>query len=340
MLRKVLPQDVENILIKPLKSMIQNKKSKKVTPDWLSTEKIVALIEQAISPYAKVEHNVYLPVIGSPSGRTRQCDVVITFGEFPRETRAIVEVQKRNKKPDINTFQGWYRKMQEIGAQQLICVSALGYPSSIIEEVATRIGPTVKLLTMEQLKNANIDDFFLQGLFLIDANPKYRIQNISSLDFITDKKPFDFELEINTSVKAFSIAKESELFCMDEIICMILNNTKQIDQPPIDQLSTSCRPILISFDESHDLWLHHFDRKLKIKNWSIQLEIFYEPKQVSSIPITNFVYRQEMLDGALAWLTSSKFVYEGKENEIYIIAKPDKDGFLSISGFQSSIDLQ
>jgi hypothetical protein len=124
-------------------------------PDWKITEKIIALLEGIITPDAEVEHNVYLPVIGSQSGRKRQCDIVIKYGLEPRQSIAIVEVQKRKKLPDINTFQGWLRKMTEVGAQHLICVSALGYPKSIIEDVATKVGPTVTLTTLKELEEKN-----------------------------------------------------------------------------------------------------------------------------------------------------------------------------------------
>jgi len=64
--------------------------------DWKNLEHIVQLIEKSISPEAVVEHNQFLPVIGSPTGAKRQCDVVIRSGQKPRETITIVEVQDRN----------------------------------------------------------------------------------------------------------------------------------------------------------------------------------------------------------------------------------------------------
>lgn len=36
-----------------------------------------------------------MPVLGSKSGRTRQCDVVVKEGDEPRITRTLVEVQTR-----------------------------------------------------------------------------------------------------------------------------------------------------------------------------------------------------------------------------------------------------
>lgn len=121
-----------------------------VAKNWKTAEHIAAMLEKAVSPDAMVQHNVFLPVIGRPNRKPRQCDVVVTYGKEPRTSRAIVEVQKRNRKPDITTFDGWVAKMREVGAQQLICVSEHGYPQSIIDKVALEIGPTVKLMTLRQ----------------------------------------------------------------------------------------------------------------------------------------------------------------------------------------------
>lgn len=122
--------------------------------DWENLERIVQLIEKSISPEAIVEHDVKLPVIGSESGRTRQCDVVIRSGQKPRETITIVEVQDRTSKPDVNTFGGWMKKLEQVGAQHLICVSRHDFPISIKEE-AFKLGGTVKLVTLKEL---NIED--------------------------------------------------------------------------------------------------------------------------------------------------------------------------------------
>jgi hypothetical protein len=79
---------------------------------------------------------------------------VIEEGTEPRQTISIVEVQKRGSKPEINDFNGWIVKMRDVGAQHLICVSALGFPVSI-EEKADQIGPTVRLLTLKQIEEDN-----------------------------------------------------------------------------------------------------------------------------------------------------------------------------------------
>jgi len=118
---------------------------------WKTQEKVVTIIERHLGQGAKVRRNVHLPVLSSHNRRTRQCDIVIEEGTEPRQTISIVEVQKRASKPEINEFNGWIEKMSAVGAQDLICVSELGFPSSI-EEKADQIGPTVRLLTLKKIE--------------------------------------------------------------------------------------------------------------------------------------------------------------------------------------------
>jgi hypothetical protein len=43
-----------------------------------------------------------------------------------------------------------WQKMHAVGAQHLLCGSAMGFPISIKEEVATKLGPSVKLLRLRE----------------------------------------------------------------------------------------------------------------------------------------------------------------------------------------------
>jgi hypothetical protein len=130
-------------------------------PSWKAAEKLVAAIEKSLAPDATVEHDVQLPVLGQ--NRSRQCDVVLRVGKKPRDQFFIVEVQQRGSKPDINTFGGWLRKMEEVGASGLICVSEAGFPDSIIQDVAQRIGPKVRLITL----NPQGENFDGLSLYLV-----------------------------------------------------------------------------------------------------------------------------------------------------------------------------
>ena len=128
---------------------------------WKLVEYVVYLLEKAISPNARVEHNVMLSDLTEASEK-RQCDIVIRTGNPPRETITIVEVQDRTKTFDIITFDGMYEKMRKVGAQHLICVSRQNFPKSIRNE-AKRKGPTVRLVLLNDIENGNWPVNFVNG---------------------------------------------------------------------------------------------------------------------------------------------------------------------------------
>jgi len=123
-------------------------------------ERVAGLLERALAPGTTVHHDVNLPDLTNPP-HERQCDVVVTSGIPPRTTRTIVEVQRRGKKVEVGHFDGWVTKMRDVGAQHLVCVSATGFPASIIAKAA-RLGPTVRLLTLKEITR---DSPLLAGLF-------------------------------------------------------------------------------------------------------------------------------------------------------------------------------
>jgi hypothetical protein len=128
--------------------------SRKPEPKWKLIERVAALLEQTLSPEARVAHDVQLPVLGMP-GQFHQCDVVVRMGPGVRETTTIVEVQRRGRKVEINTFLGWLLKKDRVGAQHLICVSTVGFPDSVIAEAA-RHGPSVRLLTLKEIEQSKV----------------------------------------------------------------------------------------------------------------------------------------------------------------------------------------
>lgn len=66
--------------------------------DWEFREKVITIIERHLSHSAVVHRNIFLPVLNSPIGRRRQCDIVVVEGTKPRQAISIVEVQKRDYK--------------------------------------------------------------------------------------------------------------------------------------------------------------------------------------------------------------------------------------------------
>jgi hypothetical protein len=117
------------------------------TPRWRFIERTVAVLEKFITPGARVQLDIKLPVLGGK--RRRQCDVVVWTGTAPRETLTIVEVQDRRRPVGIEVFDGWCRKRERLGAQHLICVSAKGFTKGVQEDAA-RQGGTVRLVTLTE----------------------------------------------------------------------------------------------------------------------------------------------------------------------------------------------
>src|SRR5262249_40917959 len=124
--------------------------SKKPEPAWRLVERVAALLGKSLIPGAIVEHDGQLPVLTSHAGHERQCDVVVKYGPPPRQVISIVEVQKRDRNVGPKDFADWLKKMRQVGAQTLICVSTKGFSSAVLEE-ARQIGPTVRLLTLREL---------------------------------------------------------------------------------------------------------------------------------------------------------------------------------------------
>lgn len=316
------------------------------SPQWMITEKIISILEKVISPDAKVEHNVKLPVIGSPSGKMRQCDIVIISGKVPRQYTAIVEVQKRNRKPDITTFHGWHRKMQQVGAQRLICVSALGYPKSIIEDVKIRIGPTVTLMTLQELEGKIPIDILP---FTYRFAPRFEVEDNTEIKLDIPKDTlFDSQLQIENTCKIISINNNIELFSIDEFITNILNySINMFDRLGIKEPDTYKAEIEITGNEQNLLlkleninlkinklfgdnaliWLNYKNYKIKIDSWIIKLNLCKYDKVEE---VSRFKYHQEFDNGVLAWIVICQIEIENERKDIQFIFKPDENGLLQM----------
>tara|TARA_B100000315_G_scaffold84339_1_gene77303 strand:+ start:1581 stop:2465 length:885 start_codon:yes stop_codon:yes gene_type:complete len=166
---------------------------------WEELEHLVKLIEKSISPNSNVERDIDLPVLVSSSGRTRQCDIVIRSGVPPRETISIVEVQDRSRKVEIGDLGNWLNKLDEVGAQHLICVSHHDFPESI-KEKAMLSGQKIRLMTLKEIPEDKIPfDFkYVQDYFSLKE-----IHNLK-VDCSFKKIIFD-----NTHTKCWSLDKQN-----------------------------------------------------------------------------------------------------------------------------------
>lgn len=285
---------------------------------WNVIEQVAGLIEKALTPDAKVQHNIRLPVIGKK--RKRQCDVVITYGSEPRPTISIVEVQKRQRKPDINTFHGWYRKKQEVGAQHLICVSMKGYPKSIIDEVANTYGPTVKLLSLDELQKPSIPGLEFVLPYIINRSPKFKLLKVGTIK--VDKYPGE-NANFNADDKIFTAANSKELLSLGEIITLVLR--KSYSNTIADKNKYE---LTLSLDSMVDNLRILIDGNIsKVLELKADIEIY---TVINKIPLKTYKYQQEMINGVLAWVAIAEGIIDNQKKSVRMVFGKNENGFLQI----------
>lgn len=270
-------------------------------PDWEFREKVITIIERHLSHSAVVRRNVYLPVLNSESGRTRQCDIVIEEGLEPRKTISIVEVQKRGSKPKINEFNGWVEKMREVGAQYLICVSEAGFPKSI-KEKADQIGPTVRLMTYNQLEKE------------IWPIPPTAFSEI--LDVVTYIKLNGYEMEhqhlirvnLNKSLpnpfeKIFRINEDQLLSPTDIVDWHLFGIPKNLDELPRDKDFA----LVVEFKDEFE-HLTYSGKWVGLKRLKISIDLRISSKTVNWEAAT---YEQRGW-GEISWVLRASTIVDGK----------------------------
>ena len=298
---------------------------------WELIERITALLEQSLTPTARVEHNVLLPVIGMP-GDKRQCDVVITYGQPPRETVAIVEVQDRKSKIKINDFDGWTVKRGEVGASMLICVSERDFPISIKNRVLLKHGPTVKLLTLKELEEPTILKLklFPEALF---SSFTSRVVSVGIVK-VSGSKYLSFGSEMRTEIhssndKVFEWDESHEYRSLNDLVSSELKNLdlthKTANLQPDETIDID---INICHDESKKiLWLHQAEQKFNVRELPVKVAVGI---QESKIPIKCYSYKQEMIDNVIAWVASATGVINGESYGFQLVFHPGENGILRL----------
>lgn len=255
-------------------------------------EHLVHLIEKSINSDARVEHDVKLPVITSTIGATRQCDIVITQGKPPRQTVTIIEVQDRGSKPSRNDFGGWMEKLQEVGAQHLICVSREGFSASVIEKAA-QSGSTVRLIELKEIGEDQIPlDFFSYSHIISD----FDIKKVGGIEFHAKKEDFEnyqagerLDLEIMTLYDPIFSEDGENIISLYQLI---RNNF------PVQSGKTSGNSQLsLPIDENQNVFLIIDGQLIKIR-FKVEFEWISE---VYEFPVNMMSYTQNG-HGVLAWI--------------------------------------
>jgi hypothetical protein len=219
---------------------------------------------------------------------------VIRNGSPPRETLTIVEVQDRNSKVDINTFRGWLGKIEDVGAQHLICVSRKDFASSI-KEKAGQSGSKIFLVTLKDLSPERIPMDFIKFILLYQH---INIKHIRSMRPYVEPgqitklglKPLQYKLED----KMWSLDKINMISLLEICRNSIKNNQDLLSQTDI---ADGVGNISFSIVGEDTIYCYHNDGFVRI---GLDCEFEWESEH-AEIPMSVASYEQDQ-HGALAWL--------------------------------------
>lgn len=276
-------------------------------------ELLVQAIERSIDPETSIEWDVNLPVLNSQEGHTRQCDIVLRKGPKHRQTVSIVEVQDRKSPVKINEFLGWLKKLEQVGAQHLICVSRRQFPKSIVEQ-AKYEGNRVLLVQLEDAKPKEMPLDFVSISFrfrlfkLLDIDNATIGYDKSALKTIGITNLEEVERDLTPTEKVFTIDKTNMLSMYDiardwVTPSNIEKSTTQIQLPP----------------KGHDFFV-------KVKNSLIPCSLKAQVAFMDSIqetPVRTLSYTQRE-HGTLAWVANTHIETEDGPFELNLpITKED-----------------
>lgn len=283
-----------------------------VEPRWKRFEKIVAAIEKAIAPNAIVEHDVRLPSVST--GHRVQVDLLITQGRSPRQSRAIVEIQDRDRPVEINDFRGWVQKKHEVGVEQLYVVSKHEFPASIVEAVRKQHGPCVKLMTFRDVERGNWPFEFHLGEFGLFRHEV--LQPWCSSSILTEPS-----LPAHSSVlrgRVFRRVGSPKLQSLEELAeeALVAQGHPSIQAPGVHHL-------LALVPAEPALWLHHRDEAFRVRFFIAS----YSVKRVGAkMPLSVARYQQVDHCGEPTWVAECEGAIEGNPVSVQLILTSDERG--------------
>lgn len=287
--------------------------------DWLTTEKLVQLIEKSLSPESSVEHNVKLPDLTSNSKVKRQCDIVIKTGHSPRETITIVEVQSRTSKFNITFFQGLIQKMRDVGAQHLICVSTQGFTKSI-KEKARELGGSVRLVKLTKSDTTSLPVF--SNFSFVNSQPVYDF--VSNFRFDSKKKGTNkTEVSFTAADKVFYLSSIPELPLS---AADLVNIYFQVNIPQTDGIYYVKLP-----SQNDSLTLQYLDKKIELESFECEIKVKNNQHEISLEHV--YSYEQEEA-GPIAWLLEASSIIKGLKTTFRINIKPGLSNDYIITGFE------
>ena len=289
------------------------------------------LLEKSLAPDARVRHNVKLKNL--KTGDEEQCDVVVETGREPRVTRTIVEVQKRNRAVEANTFRGWLVKMDDVGASHLICVSAKPFPKSIKNTVAREYGPRVLLIRLEALE-AKQWPFQIVNNSIKVTKSKVDVDNSTYPNpnplLIFDAAINPFKEHIGQLLNSLSLPQAIRREGQDELLPMtdLINEGVRLmnKRPDLIRLPEGVSQVPVSWNPK-GVWFCHEGKTAPIQEVRVIFKV--ETKSVL-FPLGVSSYTPEG-HGTSAWVVRATGQVDGEEAEIRFTCLPTTDGCFTMT---------
>ena len=120
------------------------------SPVWEDFEKAIAEVErQLVGTTATVTHNEH--ILGR-SGRKRQCDVTIRSRVGSHPVLVVLECKKLKRRVSITQAEAFSSKLQDVGANVGVLVSASGFTAGAIA-VSERYG--IRLMSYREARETD-----------------------------------------------------------------------------------------------------------------------------------------------------------------------------------------
>lgn len=289
-------------------------------------EQVVAALERALAGHgARIRHDVRLRAI--VTGRKRQFDVVVEAGSAERRITTVVEVQKRTGKVDLPTLQAWWAKAESVGAHQLVGVSEAGFTKGVVEEVQLRIGPRVRLVSLQELERGEWPINFIGGIVEV-AVIKPTLQ--AGKTVILDTPDMDPVIEVpnvgfhdplfyrDGSIQALSIA----MLTHDAV-----GLTNELTQAPAGTYIRN-----LSIPSTPPLWVLHAGRLLSVRQLVVPAMV-HVVKERLALQMSS--YNQIGSGSSLAWIAVARGRVDGDDIETRVVLVPDEHGAFRVAEFET-----
>lgn len=225
--------------------------------------------------------------------------------------------------------------MEDVGANGLICVSQVGFPKSIIEQVENRIGPRVRLVTLRSDDSDRIKRKLSIFPWIVMSNVDVDIQKLSYPEFWEPPPEHPVTIDFQGKVvsktgdpkDAVTIGRLAQRSVMTYVSC---SGKKLVPLAP-QVVNVN---INIDGTESSPLFLHTRDGVLCIRNWKFNVDA----KRIDTrIPVvlSTFDYVQEFHEDSLAWVVTTFLDFPDVPREARVVFVPDGKG-----NFQASVQLK